>query len=296
MHAHREEASLHALGGLLKSCEPRRQVRDVGPDASWRTSRIGHYDFIQRQLDNGAELCPLFNVPWFSTSCFRLDWLHIADQGITADFMASLFVMLVGKMPGRSKEERTNALWQRIQQFYSDNQVKDRLNSLVFAMIKQQGKYPKLRASAAQVRALVPFAHQCAQQLLSRERPMEEAAISAMHHLHQCYASLSHDGGAGANDSNGDLADTSTKCAAQFVALEAVDGKQFRVKPKLHMFLELCMENGSPAKCWTYRDEDFGGSCAKFARRRCGLLSVKGTSTAMLTKFRMQAPVVRIKA
>ena len=163
-------------------------------------------------------------------------------------------------------------------------------------MIKQQGKYPKLRASAAQVRALAPFADQCAQQLLSRERPVEEAAISAMRHLHQRYASLSHDGGAGANDSNGDLADKSAQFAAQFVALEAVDGKQFPVKPILHMFVELGMGNGSPAKCWTYRDEDFGGSCAKFARRRGGLLSVRGTSTGMLTKFRMQAPVVRIKA
>ena len=125
---------------------------------------------------------------------------------------------------------------------------------------------------------------------------MEEAAISAMHHLHQFYASLSHDGGAGANECNGDLADIAAKFAAQFAALEAVDGKQFRAKPKLQMFLELCMERGSLAKCWAYRDEDFGGSCAKSARRGGGVLCVRGISTGMLTKFRMQAPVVKIKA
>ena len=51
-----------------------------------------------------------------------------------------------------------------------------------------------------------------------------------------------------------------------------VDPTAWRVKPKLHMFLELCSEGSHPAKFWNYRDEDWGGSVARMARGRGGEL------------------------
>ena len=68
-----------------------------------------------------------------------------------------------------------------------------------------------------------------------------------------------------------------------------------RVKPKMHLFLELCIEGGKPATCWTYRDEDWGGSVAKMSRRRGGLLSTAAYSSNLLDRFRMQQPMIRMR-
>ena len=67
------------------------------------------------------------------------------------------------------------------------------------------------------------------------------------------------------------------------------------VKPKLHMFQEMC-EFGStrPATCWTYRDEDFGGSVASYAWRRGGALTAVSVSSMVLIKFRAKHNVPHI--
>ena len=36
------------------------------------------------------------------------------------------------------------------------------------------------------------------------------------------------------------------------------DGK---IRPKVHMFLELSAEPGPPSSSWNYREESFGGYC-----------------------------------
>eukprot|EP00972_Heterocapsa_arctica_P027806 4090176-Heterocapsa_arctica.AAC.1 len=49
---------------------------------------------------------------------------------------------------------------------------------------------------------------------------------------------------------------SSIQFALQYVSLEAgsLDPKSWRVKPKLHVFLEVCSEGGRPAMYWNYRD------------------------------------------
>ena len=65
------------------------------------------------------------------------------------------------------------------------------------------------------------------------------------------------------------------------------------MKPKLHLLLELGEEQGSPASCWTYRDESWGGTVAAFARRRAGTLTTASCSNNLLQRFFMQ-PMVRL--
>ena len=74
----------------------------------------------------------------------------------------------------------------------------------------------------------------------------------------------------------------------------ADDDTAWRVKPKLHMLLELCSEGSRPSTFWTYRDEDFGGSVSRMVRRRGGLLSVRAFSKSLIDKFRMHQPMLRI--
>lgn len=144
-------------------------------------------------LERGATISPLFTIPWVTKDLCRIDWLHCADQGITADWLGNIFKMFLEKLPGRSIEDRVTSLWTRVQEFYDQNNVQDRLQNLTRKMIKQPKKAPKLRGGAAHVRALVPFGLMLAEELLSGGSPAEEAALIGMRHLAECYKALSHD-------------------------------------------------------------------------------------------------------
>ena len=62
-------------------------IRDAGEDASWRSRRLSHWELIERMLLQGKSLSPLLSCPGIRSHCFKIDWLHAADQGCTADFL-----------------------------------------------------------------------------------------------------------------------------------------------------------------------------------------------------------------
>ena len=266
-------------------------MSDIGRDAAWRTSRLSHNDVICRMLAKGKTVSPFFSIPYVIIEICRIDWLHCCDQGVAADYLANLFIALRDKCPGRSMEVRTQALWEKICAFYSANKVEDRLPTLTTGMLVQPAKAPKLRCSAARCRALVPFAAECSQELLSSADPLELAAKAGAHHLHMCYKALS------LQESQIDIMDQSIRFARQYVSLFRAmpeNSRAWRIKPKLHMFLELCAEEGKPSMSWCYRDEDFGGSVARLSQRRGGILSVKAFSTNLLERFQLQQPIIRM--
>ena len=243
---------------------------------------------------NGHRVSPLLQAPWVDARIFRIDWLHCADQGVTADYLGNLFVLISRKLPGRNIKLRTAELWRLIQLGYTARGIQDRLQNLIPTMLKQPKKAPKLRSSAAQCRALVPIAQDLAQAHLRDCDPIEAAAKIGMGHLHQCYQALS----SGSIFADDILREHSIKFALQYVALEDFtdeDPKIWRVKPKLHLFLELCSDGSKPAMYWNYRDEDFGGTVAALSRRRGGLLSVQAFSRNMLERFKIKQPVARVR-
>ena len=120
----------------------------------------------------------------------------------------------------------------------------------------------------------------------------ELAAAVAMTHLAKCYDALSVRHG----DSLATLKLRSRLFAAQIVALETAfgDNGRWRIKPKLHQFLEICSDGSWPSRIWNYRGEDFGGSMSRMSRRRGGLLSALSTSRALICRFRIKVPFPRI--
>ena len=66
----------------------------------------------------------------------------------------------------------------------------------------------------------------------------------------------------------------------------------WRVKPKLHMWLELCdlTDGADPALTWTYRDEDLGGAVAQMGRRRGGKFSAERVGRNTLQRFCFRHP------
>ena len=182
-----------------------------------------------------------------------------------------LFLLAASKMPGPNHKARVAQLWGRVQEYYERRGIQDRLQNLTPSMLQAQRKWPKRRCSAAQCRALVDFGMEISF-LLDAGSPEEEAAIVGMRHLYTCYQCLSEE----VIFSKELLTDSSFKFAQQYVALEDRNGRAWRVKPKMHLFL---------GRGKAGRDEDWGGSVAKMARRRGGLLSTAAFSSNVLNRF-----------
>jgi len=132
----------------------------------------------------------------------------------------------------------------------------------------KQKSSPKLKGSAASIRALVPFCHQQCQELLDNTLPLHQAIAAAAHNLNECYKCLSHD----AADWQQKLSDHSKDFAVQCDALQKrhAGTRDWRIKPKMHQFLEMSCSGSKPNMSWTYRDEDFGGSVAQLCRIKGG--------------------------
>lgn len=279
----------------LCRCRP-DEIRQVGADAAWRHERLSLHDLMRRTLEGGGSISPLFSVPWMTNEAVRPDWLHCADQGVSADFIGNFFSYIVDqKLEGATRRQRCAVLWGWVQEFYDRSAVSDRLQNLLPSMFTKLGVPPKLRSSAAQCRALVPAVAELAD-IHMGAGPVERAMLAAARELRQCYDALS-----GTPASIPDALSThSRRFAAQYIALETAmrargDTVSWRVKPKMHIFLELCSQGGQPSLFWTYRDEDFGGACAHLARRRGGLLRAKATSASLLRKFCILQPPPRIQ-
>ena len=193
------------------------------------------------------------------------------------------------------KSDRCTYVWHRAQEFFPWKGTADRLQQLTLGMLKKKDDAkapPKLRASAAQVRNLVPLGRELAEELLDTAVPLEEAALFGTRHLWDCYEALS----SSTPEWQERLSRSSRLFASLFVALDNLTGGDiWRVKPKLHCLLHLCSDGGKPSMNWTYRDGDFGGSCSHWARRRGGLHRPGAASKNLLSRFAMVNPVPVIR-
>ena len=273
------------------TCTP-DQIRNASSTAEWRTNRMTQWTFIRRLHESPHGVSPILSVPFFHPDIFQIDWLHTADLGITANFLGNLFKAALNKYPGNNQKDRCNGLFADINKYYKDNQITSRLDNLYPTMIQQDGKQPKLRGKAAECRFLVPFAQSLVINHFSDLDPYERTIKQAAFALNRCYDCLS-----AARFSAPVLARSSKEFALFSCALEThVDGKWWRVKPKLHLFQELCeCSNSKPSTCWTYRDEDFGGSMAAISRKRGGKVSPASLSLSVLTKFAVKNPMPQIR-
>ena len=258
-------------------------IRDTGVSAEWRTQRLDLWSVIEKQRTEGKPLSPLFWAPGIALSTFKLDWLHIADLGVGADWLGQLLTVLMSKMPGNNKGERLAALWRRIRELYATPEfgTDSKLDDLYPTMLKAtKDQAPKLKCNAAECRGFMPIAHRMAQDLLSRDDPFELTVLTATEHLLGCYQCLSR------TQDEATLARHSRRFCTLWVSLEEVHGG-FRIKPKMHLFQELCEMAGptQPAAHWAYRDEDVWGSMLTLATRRGGRQAPGSTSQRAIRRF-----------
>ena len=257
--------------------------------ATWRTELLDHWDFLRLLQRNGGVLNPLLGCPMVSASIFKLDWLHVCDQGITQRFIASVFSLWLEHQRGSAKEN-LEALWLKLQEWYEMHAVEDGLQNLTTKMLKSSDNgFPKLRGSAAVVRKLVPFARELCGELDQGSAEVRNCSLAAGLMV-DCYEALREENAAAleAQPSN------SRKLATLLVLLESLNETRFHCTPKLHLFQHLAESGSLPSRCWTYRDEDFGGSAAAVSRRRGGLLDPAATSAVFLERWFIKTSVTQI--
>ena len=276
-------------------CMPCSQVREVTSEARWRNEGLSNAECLLKIMQRKGRLNPILTAPWVKTRIFRMDWLHIGDLGVAADFVGNFLHEVLDRFPGDNKKEKCASLYSEMEAYYNENNVQDRYDCMLPTFFEGKDKPYKLRGSAAKIRALVPFIWQLAQEILDVRVPKEAAMRQAALHLNEVYSALSSEHA----DPCTAMREHGIKFAIQYVALHDLlnsdDDKAWRLKPKLHLFLHVTSDRSLPRLYWTYRDEDFGGSVARMARRRGGVLCCRGTSLQVLNRFKIGNPVIRIR-
>jgi hypothetical protein len=261
-------------------------MREFDSAASWRRDdmKLSHWDLLQRIVQLGKKPSTLMGAPGLTVSMFLFDWLHAADLGITGDFLGNAMWLLLAKQAGcRNQSQRCQALYLKMLAYYKAEGVIDKLPRLTELMIRKKSTAcPKLRASASEARHLVKFIMQETANCFSDHDPIELAVKKAAVHLHSCYECLSHD-----KFQADVLKDNCIRFCTLYKTLEEkVPGNYWKIKPKMHLFAELCSSGANPSIWWTYRDEDFGGLIATLCRRRGGAYTATSMALATLHKFR----------
>ena len=257
---------------------------ESGIESSWmrEENRLSDHAGLEHILEQGGELSPAFAIPWLTLSSLRLDWLHIADQGITPVFMGGLFDLILSKRQyGANEDERVAWIWGQIQEFYTREGTTDRLLNLTRSMIKPKKASIELSGSGAQIRCLVPF---CLQLVNSWEPPLDAEAYqarAAMRHLSNCYSYLS----TAREEGDMSLLDSAVAYHSILRGLNSINQKRWQLRPKLHLFMELCREPGPPSSSWNYREESYGGSVSRQSHHRGGVSSLLSMSRSCLAKF-----------
>lgn len=261
-------------------------IRETGPNAPWRRDRLDHWGFLARLRQHGLQASPLFSAPGFRVPIIRLDWLHVMDLGVCADWLGQLFRFLLPKFDGRNDKARIAGLWRRIQALYVVYPPFAKLDNLTLNMLSPNAPAAKLRCYGSESRGLIPVAQHLAEEMLNPADPVEQTVRKATADLAGCCRAAS----VGAP-----TADCSRRFATLWVALERHLPETFRIKPKLHFMQELLeMEDGRPMAHSTYREEEFGGSVAALGRRLGGHNTAASVGTQTLLRFCARHKVPRI--
>ena len=76
-------------------------------------SRLSIWDVLNRIRVEGNSVSPLLPILFLSTQQSLVDWLHVADQGISQVFLASVFLYFLHRLPGEIEQEKLHTFSKR---------------------------------------------------------------------------------------------------------------------------------------------------------------------------------------
>ena len=169
-------------------------MRDLGPDAPWRTKLWNHAELLTEMLELHNNYSPIFEAPFVDIHSFCIDWLHCCDLGVCQDFLGNAMWLITTKLPGENIDLRTRTLFDDIRQYYATTRAENQLNALTPLMIrKAASKSPKLRSKAGEARSLVDWVVAASDKYLQGPYSLsseEHACRMASKELQACYQNL----------------------------------------------------------------------------------------------------------
>ena len=170
-------ADPHPLCGL-----PLKVKAQTRTDAPWRTQRRTWHELLATIVAAGERVCPLFLVPFANSRLLKLDWLHVVDLGVAADYIGGLLWYLVThkRVAGRNIKARISTLHHSLMAYYErqpPGEKTSRLPKLTRGVVKgKKAKRAKMRCGAGMLRHMVPWAMELAETLLDRRAGDDERA------------------------------------------------------------------------------------------------------------------------
>ena len=272
-----------------------QEIHQVESTAPWRqpSNRMDHPRMMTRLYARHHELSPIFGIPFVESGSFKVDWLHCVDLGVSLEFLGGVFAEACSFLPG-SATDSCRQLYLLMKDYYKRRGKQSRLDQLKPSMIwKENGKHARLRAKAGESRDLVDFGVELAQDLFQQQSLFHQTILQAALLLQVCYSQLSE-----STFCRQTLQQSATRFALLYIALseeaEQSGRRMFKLKPKLHLFLELAYSDIPPSAFWTYRDEDFGGLISRLAERRGGENTARATAAAVFQRFAAQEDLPRL--
>jgi hypothetical protein len=221
-----------------------------------------------------------------------IDVLHALDLGVTQDAVGNILYAYIqsGLVVGRTFEARVRQVWLQLLAHYKQFRTPNRLQNLTVEMVRKQGKPPKLRAKGAETKGVVPFAVEVAMEMHAKlQTHVSLTMVQCISALLDFYMLLTcpdwHAEAAGA---------ACRKFCTLYGALNKNACRQgdelsWRIKPKMHLFIELAEFPapllGNPSNFWAYADEDFVGWIAQLAASRGGPSAASTTARKTLERY-----------
>lgn len=124
---------------------------DFKPSAAWRGTRWG----VDTWRDWEARTkCVLLTLAGSSCWTIAYDWVHVKYLGVDQHIFGSVLTVLVSMvMDGEDENENLATCWTFLKGFFKENRTPTPFRYLTrLSMFVRQGKYPKLRGKASEIR------------------------------------------------------------------------------------------------------------------------------------------------
>ena len=210
--------------------------------------------------------------------CVTVDLLHCVDLGIAAHVIANiLFILIITRsvLGGTNMEQRIAHLNAHLSVWYSKTKTKCRVQGkLTLERLRPKTQWPKLKAKGAATRYLIPYVLEMIKEHASEVG--DDQIIAVVQLLQQFYIILENEGRFLSYTARRDLTKIGNDFGILYCALarraSEARVKLWKLSPKLHMFMHLCISLSDVAGCyinprhfWTYADEDLVGQLIEVA-------------------------------
>ncbi|CAK0877612.1 unnamed protein product, partial [Prorocentrum cordatum] len=235
-------------------------------------------DFLHLNRWNSAECCYLcgatlaggdmrlsnfFKIISFRFEGIMVDILHCLDLGVSSHLIANVLVeIMVRGQWGPNRESHMQGLVADIKQWYRSHKLAHKLQGeLVFARLRTQADWPKLKATAAATRCLVPYAADLAKRYNSGSEH-DRLRLAACELLARFY-DLAYENDMfppqPVKDEMAQLARAFMNVYGRLSVGAIANGiRAWKMTPKFHMFVHMSEHQNviNPRFYWTYSDED----------------------------------------